>query len=54
MYSFGDVNRLPDYGRDECAWAHHQTEVIGRSRFGGCLDSAAQTLRRWLDSGSKS
>ena len=51
MYSFGDVNRLPEYGRDELAWSSYRSEVIQRSQFascGGCVASAARTVRRWL------
>lgn len=49
MYSFGDVIRLPEYGRDERAWAGHQREVIRRSCFGPCDAGVLGSLRRWLD-----
>ena len=49
MYSFGDVTRLPEYGRDERAWSHHQADVIRRSQFGGCVSEMARKIYRWLD-----
>lgn len=49
MYSFGDVTRLPEYGRDERAWTGHQAEVIRRSNFGACMTEMARKLYRWLD-----
>ena len=49
MYSFGDVTRLPAYGRDDKLWLYDQTIVAHIVLLERGVVRNAQRLRNWLE-----
>ena len=49
MYSFGDVARLPAYGRDDKLWLYDQTIVAHIVLLERGVVRYAQRLRNWLE-----
>ena len=48
MYSYGDVSRLPSYGRDDKAWLYDQTKLDNVVRLENGVVRYARRLYDWI------
>ncbi len=46
MYTFSDVNRLPDYAGDEAAWDFRGQEILPRCPRRNMIEIAREALER--------
>lgn len=49
MYSYGDVSRLPEYGRDEKHWVFDEVKLSNVIRLESGVLRYARSLYRWVE-----